>query len=81
MACTSFYKIYLWKLQTDNNNHLHFVIKKVQEETTHLGMTSSMVIKKTKRDDSALFQCLATNKFGNSQKTIKLIVQVYPSLY
>lgn len=41
-----------------------------------MGMTSSMMIRKTRRDDSALFQCLATNKFGNSQKTIKLVVQV-----
>ena len=41
-----------------------------------MGMTSSMVIKKARREDSALFQCMATNKFGNSQKTIKLIVQV-----
>ena len=41
-----------------------------------MGMTSSMIIRKTRRDDAALFQCLATNKFGNNQKTIKLIIQV-----
>ena len=63
-----------------NNENIHkrnvIRLLKVLEETTHMGMTSSMVIKKTRREDSALFQCLATNKFGNSQKTIKLIVQV-----
>ena len=77
------YNMYIWHLNIisliDNwsilstTNSFHF---QVHEETTHNGLTSSMIIRKTRRDDSALFQCLATNKFGNSQKTIKLIVQV-----
>ena len=48
----------------------------VREEVRPEGVTSKVVIRKVNRKDSSEFQCDASNKFGNSKRRIKLIVQV-----
>ena len=52
----------------------------VKEETTAKGMISRLVLRKSRRQDTSVFHCLAENKFGKSQRTISLVVQVSPIL-
>ena len=39
---------------------------------------STISIKRTQRDDSALFTCVATNAFGSDDTSINLIIQEKP---
>ena len=41
-------------------------------------MLSTISIKRTQRDDSALFTCVATNAFGSDDTSINLIIQEKP---
>ncbi len=47
-----------------------------KDEATEAGTLSRLVIRKAKRFDTAVFGCRATNRFGSSDRTINLIVQV-----
>lgn len=53
---------------------------KVKEEMTHEGKVSRLIIRSTQREDSGLFQCMATNEYGSAQRSIKLIVQEPPEI-
>ena len=57
------------------------VVFQVREEERPEGVTSKVVIRKVNRKDSSEFQCDASNKFGNSKRRIKLIVQVILNCY
>ena len=41
-------------------------------------MLSTISIKRTQREDSALFTCVATNAFGSDDTSINLIIQEKP---
>jgi hypothetical protein len=51
----------------------------VKDEITSSGMTSKLMLRKTRRQDSAVFHCIAENKFGKGQRTVTLTVQVTDS--
>lgn len=53
-----------------------FLIPQIKEERTRTGLLSQLVIRNLRSDDSAIFDCFATNQFGKSQRTVHLIVQV-----
>jgi hypothetical protein len=48
----------------------------IREEANADGMLSTISIKRTQREDSALFTCVATNAFGSDDTSINLIIQV-----
>ena len=48
----------------------------IKEERTRNGLLSRLVIRNLRSDDSAVFDCYATNQYGKSQRTVNLIVQV-----
>ncbi len=50
----------------------------IREEGTKGGMLSTISIKRTQREDSALFTCVATNAFGSDDTSINLIIQEKP---
>ena len=50
----------------------------IREETNEAGVLSTISIKRTQRDDSALFTCVATNAFGSDDTSINLIIQEKP---
>ena len=50
----------------------------IREEQSQGGVLSTISIKRTQRDDSALFTCVATNAFGSDDTSINLIIQEKP---
>ena len=50
----------------------------IREEIQDGGVLSTISIKRTERDDSALFTCVATNAFGSDDTSINLIIQEKP---
>ncbi|XP_049775018.1 Down syndrome cell adhesion molecule-like protein 1 homolog isoform X1 [Schistocerca cancellata] len=50
----------------------------VKEEKLDFGLRSKLTIKHVHRDDSALFGCLASNKYGSDRMEFHLIVQENP---
>ena len=67
------------KLSNTLQMSLFVVPVKVKEEITERGKVSRLLIRKARREDSSLFQCAASNKFGSSQRSVKLIVQASSS--
>ncbi len=53
-----------------------FLWVQIRHEVKGNGSSSTLVIRKTRRSDTAVFTCRASNTFGSSEKTINLIVQV-----
>nr|XP_040566824.1 Down syndrome cell adhesion molecule-like protein Dscam2 [Lepeophtheirus salmonis] len=53
---------------------------KIKEEILPKGMTSKLLIHNLHRDDSALFQCFASNQFGKAVRSIRLVVQEPPEV-
>ena len=47
----------------------------IREEILANGAISDLSIKRTEREDSALFTCIATNAFGSDDSSINMIVQ------
>lgn len=47
----------------------------IHEQILANGVLSDLTIKETKRNDSALFTCIATNAFGSDDTSINMIVQ------
>lgn len=47
----------------------------IREEILPGGVMSGLSIRRTERDDSALFTCVATNAFGSDDTSINMIVQ------
>ncbi len=58
--------------------YFHLTRYTIREESTKDGMLSTISIKRTQREDSALFTCVATNAFGSDDTSINLIVQEKP---
>ena len=50
----------------------------IREESSEDGVLSTISIKRTQREDSALFTCVATNPFGSDDTSINLIIQERP---
>ncbi|XP_025834444.1 Down syndrome cell adhesion molecule-like protein Dscam2 isoform X9 [Agrilus planipennis] len=50
----------------------------IREEILPTGVLSDLSIKRTERNDSALFTCVATNAFGSDDTSINMIVQEPP---
>ena len=50
----------------------------IREEIQDGGVLSTISIKRTQREDSALFTCVATNAFGSDDTSINLIIQEKP---
>ena len=50
----------------------------IREEIQSNGVLSTISIKRTQREDSALFTCVATNAFGSDDTSINLIIQEKP---
>ncbi len=50
----------------------------IREEIQGDGVLSTISIKRTQREDSALFTCVATNAFGSDDTSINLIIQEKP---
>jgi hypothetical protein len=50
----------------------------IREESQADGMLSTISIKRTQREDSALFTCVGTNAFGSDDTSINLIIQEKP---
>ena len=48
----------------------------IREEQSEEGVLSTISIRRTQREDSALFTCVATNPFGSDDTSINLIIQV-----
>ena len=68
----------LWNM---NNKRLDTMVDPrytVREEIVSDGVLSTISIKRSERDDSALFTCVATNAFGSDDTSINLIIQEVP---
>ena len=50
----------------------------IREEMSDAGVLSTISIKRTQREDSALFTCVATNPFGSDDTSINLIIEERP---
>jgi hypothetical protein len=50
----------------------------IREEVQDDGVLSTISIKRTQREDSALFTCVGTNAFGSDDTSINLIIQEKP---
>ena len=50
----------------------------IREEIQGDGVLSTISIRRTEREDSALFTCVATNAFGSDDTSINLIIQEKP---
>ena len=59
----------------DNNVDPRYTIR---EEIQSDGLLSTISIKRTQREDSAMFTCVATNAFGSDDTSINLIIQEKP---
>ncbi|XP_049833936.1 Down syndrome cell adhesion molecule-like protein Dscam2 isoform X23 [Schistocerca gregaria] len=60
--------------KSDNNRYT------IREEILPNGVLSDLSIKRTEREDSALFTCVATNAFGSDDTSINMIVQEVPEV-
>ena len=47
----------------------------IKDEETPRGLTSRLVLRQTRREDTAVFVCKAENRFGASQRVVHLVVQ------
>ena len=47
----------------------------IKDEETPRGLTSRLLLRQTRREDTAVFVCKAENRFGASQRVVHLVVQ------
>ena len=47
----------------------------IKDQETARGLTSRLVLRRTRREDTAVFVCKAENRFGSSQRVVHLVVQ------
>ncbi|XP_046991630.1 Down syndrome cell adhesion molecule-like protein Dscam2 isoform X2 [Schistocerca americana] len=50
----------------------------IKEDNTSKGITSTLIFKHVRREDTSSFICVASNKYGKDQLEMKLIVQETP---